>query len=216
MINRLNIKKVIFWGLISYTFALAGCGKPECTDCANDNKTLQGNLKFVEYETINGESHYKIIKNVTDEVDEIRVVAGRYEENITIAETAISNGEFSLILPTLGNEILDHFTDNDGEIIDPSARFTGTTFLAYKNKELVGTVVPCLPEPSYFYLIYFMYASKDYLINANCEDANKGTLKKGWNMTIFLDFDIIVIDNKLSDIIWMFSELTYPKDTDQK
>ncbi len=164
----------------------------------NDNEkttlTLSGSLKYIE-----GTSDDYVIKDVTDQIDEIRVSVSygeKHSKDTVFAKTTVSNGKFSITLPTPGDELLSLlFTGNESETIiisDKNAKglfvYPSEEFDAYKNDEMISHVFRLsLKGSSQESATSYIYSDRDFTMTG--QHGSDETIfykynlsfKKGWN-----------------------------------
>ena len=191
------MKKVLL-GLALCAFAFASCGDDNKENNGNGNTTsldatITGNLKIVEW-SYNGYSIQPTIKNVTDEVDEVR--GGVYDELVVLCSAPVSNGQFTLKLPTPSSKYLNPIGLDYAEEISVSDKNAMGLFFemfSYKGDEEVGLTYMFPSNLAEETTVEYIYVDRDVTvkgIETVIDEGYKYTLeynvdfKKGWNTVI--------------------------------
>ena len=177
-------------------FAFASCGDDDENGGSSSffDGTITGTLKNMNW---NWEDYTYTFADITTEVDEIHAIIynEETEESEVFCSATVTNGKFSIKLPTPSAKYLDAIGGAQGVTVsDVTAKITSVYFRCSKNGEENGYPDMYPANPNDEIDIEFMYADRDFTIKGSLVDTDDGVtyteeynvnLKKGWNTIIY-------------------------------
>ena len=211
--------KKIFLILVLCVLALAGYCSFDGAVCSNSptitGRTINGKLKLVKREFIDGNYLYSFGESITDEIDEVRAVSiCKSKESVVVGKTSVLNGQFSLTLFEPIVFCLENIADDLEEgVLISKKRTKGYNIIlyGYKNGEMVKWIklFPInLSEDVDVSSI--MYVNRDARVTGSENDGNYTieydvALKKGFNTIVARTIGgsvKITANNEPADMIW--------------